>query len=97
MGVPVVTWAGARILERYGATILAAAGFAEGITTDFATYVARAAQLATSPDRLTTLRAQLRQNLLSSPLCDGPSFARSMERTYRAMWRNWCAEEAKPE
>ena len=96
MGVPVVTWAGARILERYGAAILTAAGFTEGIANDFETYVARAAQLAASPARLATLRPQLRQNLLASPLCDGPAFARSMEHAYRAMWQNWCALGARP-
>jgi len=96
MGVPVVTWAGARILERYGAAILTAAGFAEGIAGDVEAYVAHAAQLAASPGRLATLRPQLRQNLLGSPLCDGPAFARSLEHAYRAMWRNWCATEARP-
>ena len=94
MGVPVITWAGARILERYGAAILSAAGFAEGIATDAEAYVARAAQLANSPDRLAALRPQLRQNLLDSPVCDGPAFARSVERAYRAMWRSWCADTA---
>ncbi len=96
MGVPVVTWAGARILERYGTAILTAANFAEGIASDIDMYVARAAQLASSPGRLATLRPQLRQNLLGSPLCNGPSFARSLERAYRAMWQNWCGTEARP-
>jgi protein O-GlcNAc transferase len=95
MGVPVVSWAGTRILERYGAAILTAAGFVDGIATDFETYVARAAQLANSPDRLTTLRPQLRDGLFGSSLCDGPAFARSIERAYRTMWRRWCADETR--
>lgn len=91
MGVPVVTWAGARVLERYGAAILAAVGFSDNAAADLNGYVARAAELAAQPDSLVSLRSRLRQMLLSSPLCDGSAFARSIESAYRAMWRRWCA------
>lgn len=90
MGVPVVTWAGARIMERYGAAILNAAGFDEGIATDREAYVRRAVELAGAPQRLASLRLQLRQMLFGSPLCDGAGFARAIESAYRAMWRRWC-------
>lgn len=94
MGVPTVSWAGARVLERYGATILTAARFTDGLAVDLETYVARAAELARDPTHLATLRRPLRDQLLGSPLCDGPGFARSIEDAYRAMWRRWCAEHA---
>lgn len=94
MGVPVVTWAGGRVLERYGATILAAAGFSEGTASDLNGYVARAAELAAQPDRLMSLRPHLREMLLGSPLCDGAAFARSIESAYRSMWRRWCEDAA---
>ena len=91
MGVPVVTWAGSRILERYGVALLTAAGFVEGIAPDFDGYVARAAMLARDAQLLGTLRATLRDRLLASPLCDAPRFARSIESAYRSMWQRWCA------
>lgn len=92
MGVPVVTWAGARVLERYGATILTAAGFPDGIASDFDGYVARAADLAGRRDQLTILRPRLREMLLGSGLCDSPAFARTIEKAYRTMWHRWCAD-----
>ena len=102
MGVPVVSWEGARVLERYGTAILTAVRFTDGLAVDLRTYAARAAELARDRARLAALRQRLRDQLLGSPLCDGPTFARSVEHAYRAMWRRWCASlapaniEAKP-
>ncbi len=90
MGVPVVTWAGARILERYGAAMLGAIGFEESIASDRESYVRRACALAADRQRLAILKPELRRRLLDSPLCDAPGFARSLEGAYRAMWRERC-------
>lgn len=98
MGVPTVTLAAPRILDRYGAAILTAVGFADGIAVDEGTYVDCATKLATTPERLAKLRMQLRDRLFRSPLCDSPAFARSIETAFRAMWRQWCAEStAEPD
>jgi predicted O-linked N-acetylglucosamine transferase (SPINDLY family) len=43
--------------------------------------------LARDCARLGTLRHGLRDRLQSSPLCDGPAFARAMEAVYDDMWR----------
>lgn len=92
MGVPVVTWAGARVLDRYGAAILTAVEFPQGIASNFDDYVARATELAGHSARLTILRQTLRERLLNSRLCDNQAFARTIEKAYRAMWRRWCAD-----
>lgn len=92
MGVPVVTWAGTRILERYGAMILDTAGFAAGVAANVDDYVARAQALAADPAELGNLRGVLRARLFASALCDGPAFARSLEQAYREMWRRRCAD-----
>lgn len=95
MGVPVVTWAGTRVLERYGAAILSAIGVTDGIAETVDDYVAKAIGLACDPARLAELRASLPAAVRSSPLCDGRRFARSIEAAYRDMWRRACADARK--
>lgn len=91
MGVPVVVLAGARVLERYGATLLGAAGLGDAVAGSVADYVDTACRLAADPDRLARLRRTLRAHLRTTPLCDGRAFAGSVEAAYRALWRARCA------
>jgi predicted O-linked N-acetylglucosamine transferase (SPINDLY family) len=97
MGVPVVTFRGARHAGRVGASLLAAVGLHELIATDEDGYVERAATLASSRERLGQLRVGLRERMRRSELCDAAGFARSMEGAYRRMWRAWCAAEPQDE
>jgi predicted O-linked N-acetylglucosamine transferase (SPINDLY family) len=90
MGVPVVTLAGERILERYGAALLAAAGFDQGIARSVDDYVACATALARERDRLAAERPARSRRMRASPLCDAPGFARAVENAYRMMWRERC-------
>ncbi len=53
-------------------------------------FVKIAVELAGDLDRLSGLRATLRQRMERSPLMDGPRFASNMEAAYRQMWRVWC-------
>ncbi|MBV8533961.1 MAG: peptide-binding protein, partial [Alphaproteobacteria bacterium] len=92
MGVPVVTIAGARVLGRYSAGILRAAGLAEGVAEDEHDYVARAVALAADRGRLASLRQPLRDALLNSLACDAPRVASSIESALRSAWRDWCAQ-----
>jgi predicted O-linked N-acetylglucosamine transferase (SPINDLY family) len=89
MGVPVVTLAGERHSGRVGVSLLNAVGHPEWIAENLEQYIALAAGLAADLPRLTTQRADLRQHMAESSLCDGPSFARKMEAAYREMWRTW--------
>jgi predicted O-linked N-acetylglucosamine transferase (SPINDLY family) len=57
-------------------------------------YVEICAGLANDPGRLGDLRSTLRQRMQSSPLMDGPRFARDVESAYRRMWEIWCAARA---
>eukprot|EP00462_Mataza_sp_D1_P018364 CAMPEP_0175128532 /NCGR_PEP_ID=MMETSP0087-20121206/4978_1 /TAXON_ID=136419 /ORGANISM="Unknown Unknown, Strain D1" /LENGTH=390 /DNA_ID=CAMNT_0016410599 /DNA_START=430 /DNA_END=1602 /DNA_ORIENTATION=- len=91
MGVPVVTYAPAPPLFNHahsvGATILSRLGcVADLVAHSEQEYIQIAVSLAQSVDRLRSLRKNLRQTLLSSPLCDGPTFVKGLEQTLLSMY-----------
>lgn len=90
MGVPVVTLKGDRFIGHQGETILANAGLGDWIAADSDNYVAKAVAYAGALNELSELRGRLRSQLLASPLCDAPRFARNFEDALRAMWMKWC-------
>ncbi len=87
MGLPVLTRRGDRFLSHAGETILRNAGLPDWIAEDNDHYVARAVHFASDLDRLAHLRAQLRAQVLASPLFDAPRFARHFEDAMEGMWR----------
>lgn len=92
MGVPVVSLGGEWHQTRVGASLLRRVGL-DGLAVDTAAaYRDAAARLAGDLDRLTALRAGLRQTMADSPLCDAARFARAVEEAYRGAWRKWCAD-----
>jgi len=94
MGVPVVTLAGERFIERLGASLLSSIGLESLIADSPAAYVEKALALAADEARRRQLRRQLRPRMQASPLCDGRDLARNLERAYRDMWDGWAAGEA---
>lgn len=93
MGVPVLTLAGEHFLARQGVGLLMNAGLPEWIATDIKQYLERAVAHASDLDGLATLRAGLRQRVLSSPLFNAQRFARHFEQALRGMWQDWCAQQ----
>ena len=90
MGVPVVSLAGETYNSRIGGSILHHAGVGELVADTPEAYVTCARDLAGDLARRGTLRATLRERIVSSPLCDAPTYARTVETAYRDMWRKWC-------
>ncbi len=88
MGVPTLTLAGDSLLARQGASLLTAAGLEEWVASSKEDYIAKAIALASDKPRLTTLRADLRQQVLASPLFDAQCFAKDFE---DAVWEMWAA------
>ena len=93
MGVPVVTRRGSRFSSHVGETILNNIGLQECVADNEEAYITKAIKMASNLPRLAAMRASLRQQLLNSPLCDGPGFTRDLETTYRAMWERWCGAQ----
>lgn len=92
MGVPVVTLFSDRPASRVGASLMSVLSLDEFVVKTPEDYVAKAATLASEPQRLNHMRSNLRQRLLDSPLCDQDGFARDIEMAFRTMWHRWCAD-----
>jgi len=95
MGVPVMTLAGDRHAGRVGASLLTQVGLTELVAQTPDDYVRLAAALAGDRERLTALRAALRERMQRSPLCDAQSFTRDLEAAYRERWQAWCADATR--
>jgi predicted O-linked N-acetylglucosamine transferase (SPINDLY family) len=92
MGVPVVTLTGRSAAGRAAASILNAAQLPELISHSPEQFIQTAVGLAQDLPRLMTLRSSLRTHVCRSPLMDGPGFARQVEKVYRDIWTQWCAQ-----
>jgi predicted O-linked N-acetylglucosamine transferase (SPINDLY family) len=92
MGVPVITMPGQTAISRGGVSILTNAGLPELIAQSQPQYIQIARALANDLHRLTTLRANLRDQMSASPLMDAKRFAIDMEDLYRTIWGKWCQD-----
>ena len=90
MGVPVVTIRGERHAGRVGTSILSTLELNDLVAESVTDYQKHAIELAQSPERLKYYRETLRKLLGSSPLMDGPAFARKLEAAFRKIWHQWC-------
>jgi predicted O-linked N-acetylglucosamine transferase (SPINDLY family) len=92
MGVPVVAKRGTSFVSHICESILCAAGLEQLVAKDEDDYVRKATELAGDLDRLSAMRATLRDQLLSSELADGKRFARKLEAAFRKMWKQYLKE-----
>jgi len=91
MGVPVISLAGERFIERLSASMLNAVGLDELIADSYEEYLAKAVALAADPQQLAQLRASLRERMAASPLCNAQGLAQTLESAYRNMWQQYLA------
>jgi len=85
-GLPVATLIGETFVGRMAASMLDAVGLPELAVGNLDAYEALARELATNPDRMTSIARKLRCNLGTAPLFDTARFARHIEAAYRTMW-----------
>ncbi|MBD2293175.1 tetratricopeptide repeat protein [Anabaena sphaerica FACHB-251] len=93
MGVPTVTLAGTRKMERMSASILHSVGLDNCIAHSAAEYVQKAIALAQNPDYLQSLRSTMRERVLHSPLLDVKNMTSTLEAAYRQMWQIYIEQE----
>lgn len=86
MGVPVVTYPGPTFAGRHSVTHLHNSGLGEMVADSWDAYVDIAAGLADDLDALAGLRARLRDQVSSSPLCDGERFGAALSQAFRKVW-----------
>lgn len=91
MGVPVVALAGSTHVSRVGVSLLSNLGMPEWIAHSRDQYIDIANRLASDLPALAATRSGLRRKILASPITDGVSGARALERAFRKMWSDWCA------
>ena len=90
MGVPFVTLADRPSMGRLGSSILNALGRSEWIAQTEEEYIQKAVALAGDLPSLAANRVSQRSQMQSSPIMDEPAFARKVESSYRAMFKQWC-------
>ncbi|RJF77288.1 tetratricopeptide repeat protein [Azospirillum cavernae] len=83
MGVPVVTLAGERFIERMTASLLHSLGRPEWVASNEEEYVLLAKTLAEDHKTLSNIRMGLAEQIATSPLCDAASYARAIEEVFR--------------
>ncbi len=93
MGVPVISLAGDRYIERQGVSLLTAVGLPELIAYSREQYLAKAVALAQEPQRRSSIHHTLRPRMARSPLCDAASLAQDLESAYREMWQHYLGVE----
>jgi protein O-GlcNAc transferase len=91
MGVPVLTLAGHMNVSRQGVRFLSSVGLKELIAESSEHYTRLAIELADNLERLSALRAGLRERMSRSPLMDAQRLTHSLETTYCEMWQKWAA------
>lgn len=89
MGVPVITLAGQRYVERISTSKLHALGLDDLVASNHKEYTQKAIALARDHGHRQLLRKTLRQRMAASPLCDSKGLARSIEAAFTEMWSQW--------
>jgi protein O-GlcNAc transferase len=91
MGVPVIALEGDRMATRMAGSILNAIGHPEWVARTEAEYVEKVVALARDVEQRKIFRADQRERMGASPLCDAKDLAMSIEDAYFEMFERWAA------
>ena len=88
MGVPVITVPGDTFASRHSLSHLTSLGLEHLAAFDKAQFVDIASNLSNDIHELDSLRKNLRQQMKSSPLCDGKSFTSNFSKLISSIWEH---------
>src|SRR5208337_1637236 len=91
MGVPLITLRWPTVVGRLSASIMTTLGLTDWIAESPEQYVQIAIQKAGDLQSLAAIRQRLRGIFTSSILGDQIAYTRAVEKEYRQLWREWCA------
>lgn len=92
MGVPVVTLKGHNHAHNVGVSLLRSVpSITHLIAENDEEFVSKAVALANDLEKLKNIRKGLRQDLLSSRLCDRSSYMKNVMEMYRNVWEKYCS------
>ncbi|MBB2931930.1 O-linked N-acetylglucosamine transferase family protein [Paraburkholderia silvatlantica] len=91
MGVPTVTLPGVSMASRGSTGWLSHLGLEEAfVAHDKDDFVRKCVALAADLDALATVRRELRQHCVQSPIISASTIANAASRALRTMWQRWC-------
>ncbi len=93
MGVPVLGPIGDRMISRWNASLMQAAGLSQLIGQDGDDVIRLCWQLDRDRIQLQNIRAATRARLAKSYVCNASLRKRHIDRLYRAMWRSYCSQQ----
>ncbi|GBL09506.1 UDP-glucose:protein N-beta-glucosyltransferase [Microcystis aeruginosa Sj] len=96
MGVPVLTLAGDRKIQRMGNSLLQAIGLGDWIAHTPEEYVNKAITFARDLDAIAKLRTSLRERFQKSQLGDIQGLTLALENAYQQMWKKLEQEKIQP-
>ena len=91
-GLPVLTCMGKSFASRVAASLLNAIELPELITTSQEQYEALAIELATTPEKLRSIKQKLERNKLTTALFDTLRFTKYIEAAYKQMYERYQAD-----
>ena len=91
-GLPMITCMGESFASRVAASLLNAIELPELITTTQKQYEALAIELATTPEKLRSIKQKLERNKLTTALFDTPRFTKHIEAAYKEMYERYQAD-----
>lgn len=89
MGVPVITLSGPSPIHRSATSMMSTVGHPEFVAQTQDEYIEIAQRWAADIPALAALRAGLRAQVQASPLMDGATVTRDLEKKLRQVWRDW--------
>ena len=93
MGVPTLTLEGSTVPGRLGPAMLKHAGVADFVARSLDDFVDKGIHWAQDIEALSRLRANLREQLRASSLCNAALVADTFADSLREMWKGWCGTQ----